>query len=187
MPDPGQPHDTKSLWTSHRSAMVSFALGLAVLLSSFSTPATADTGLKSPIKLGEVTFRWFGLPLYDASLFAEGQERFDWQTPMALKLSYRRGFTRMQLTKATAAELTRLEGPRADQDRLLAKLERCFRDVAAGDSFVATTRDPNQVALYLNGRQTCDVRHAEARKRFLNIWLSPNSRSARLSSQLRGN
>ncbi|KII15990.1 chalcone isomerase family protein [Phaeobacter sp. S60] len=186
MPDSRQLRVTKIRRMRHRSVMAAFALGLAVILSSFSSAATAETGLRSPIKLGEVTFRWFGLPLYDASLFAEGQNRFDWQTPMALKLSYRRGFTRAQLTKATAAELTRLEGPRADQERLIAKLETCFRDVAAGDSFVATTQDPNQVALYLNGRRTCDVRHAEARKRFLNIWLSPNSRSARLSSRLRG-
>ncbi|MFV1443203.1 MULTISPECIES: chalcone isomerase family protein [unclassified Phaeobacter] len=167
-----------------RSAIAAFAVSLGVGLAS---AATANTGLSSPTKLGEVTFRWFGLPLYDASLYTEGQTRFDWQNPMALKLSYRRGFSRSQLMQATVAELLRLEGRRADHDQLVGKLDRCFRDVRPGDSFVATTRVPDQVALYLNGKQTCDLRHADARKRFLNIWLSPNSRAARLSSELRGN
>ncbi|APG46195.1 chalcone isomerase family protein [Phaeobacter porticola] len=161
-------------------------LSLGLLLAIAAVPARANIGLNAPTKLGEVTFRWFGLPLYDASLYAEGQSRFDWQTPMALRLKYRRGFSKLQLMKATASELARIEGPRADQDQLIAKLDRCFQDVAAGDSFVATARAPDQVALYLNGRQTCDVRHPQARKRFLNIWLSPDSRAARLSSRLRG-
>ncbi|MFS4580800.1 chalcone isomerase family protein [Phaeobacter sp. C3_T13_0] len=168
------------------SVTPALALCIGLLLTILSGPTYADTGLKAPTKLGEVTFRWFGLPLYDASLYAEGQNRFDWQTPMALRLSYRRGFTQSQLMQATTAELARLEGPRGDQNELIAKLDLCFRDVAAGDSFVATTRDPDHVALYLNGRQTCEIRHKDARKRFLDIWLSPNSRAARLSSRLRG-
>ncbi|WP_293575195.1 chalcone isomerase family protein [Phaeobacter sp.] len=161
-------------------------LGLFVSATSSVAAAQSGTGLSTPQKLGEVTFRWFGIPLYDASLFADGQPEFDWQRPLALELSYRRSFSQAQLMRATAYEIERIEGPRGDQAEFFAKLDGCFRDVAAGDRFVATSTNANQVALYLNGQQTCDVRHSDARKRFLNIWLSPESRSARLSRQLRG-
>lgn len=153
---------------------------------SVATPSKAEIGLSAPTKLGEVTFRWLGLPLYDASLFLEGEQQFDWNTPLALRLSYRRAFSKDQLMRATAAEIERLEGQRPDQAQFLQKLDQCFRDVGAGDSFIASSPSRNQVALYLNGRRTCSVRHPDARKRFLNIWLSDNSRAARLSRELRG-
>lgn len=146
----------------------------------------AETGLSQPVKLGEATLRFLGLQIYSATLHTQGTEQFDWGRPLSLRLDYARGFTAQELLAGTEKEITRIEGTRPDQAEIFAKLATCFEDVEKGDAYVALAPTPDRVTLRLNGRQTCDISHAGLRKRFLGIWLSPNSRSARLSSQLRG-
>lgn len=161
---------------------------LAALLLALWVPAAQaqDTGLSAPVKLGEATLRVLGQTIYNATLFTEGTAGFSWAQPLSLRLDYDYGFTAEQLLRGTGKELQRIEGQRADQSALLQKLAPCFQNVAPGDSYVALSPSSNRVTLRRNGKPTCDVTHPDLRKRFLGIWLSPNSRSARLSRQLRG-
>ena len=161
---------------------------LASLLLALWVPAAQakDTGLAAPVKLGEATLRVLGKTLYSATLHTEGSAQFSWSQPLSLRLDYAYGFTATQLVKATGREIERIEGQRPDQAALLAKLAPCFRDVGPGDSFVALSTASDKVALRLNGQQTCAVTYPRLRQRFLGIWLSPDSRSPRLSRQLRG-
>ena len=161
---------------------------LATLLLALWVPAAQaqETGLATPVKLGEATLRVLGQTVYSATLHTEGPRQFNWSQPLSLRIDYDYSFTAAQLVKATGREIERIEGPRADQATLMQKLAPCFRDVGPGDSFMAISKSANQVELRLNGKQTCNVTHPELRQRFLGIWLSPNSRSPRLSRQLRG-
>lgn len=155
-------------------------------LLALSTPAGAETGLAQPVQLGQATLRFLGLEVYTATLNTEGAGPFSWERPLSLRLDYARGFTAAELLEGTESELIRVEGNRPDQPEVLAKLAPCFHDVAAGDHYVAYAPGADQVEMRLNGRVTCTVTHPDLRRRFLGIWLSPESRSARLSAQLRG-
>lgn len=171
------------------SFCIACLLGAAsIVLSTEAVRAdrAGDTGLSQPVKLGEATLRFLGMQIYSATLHTEGADRFDWDQPLSLRLDYARSFTAQELLAGTEKEITRIEGPRPDQTELFGKLASCFEDVEKGDTYVALSPAPNRVALWLNGRETCDISHEALRKRFLGIWLSPDSRSARLSSQLRG-
>jgi len=159
------------------------------LILSLSAPAMGlanSTGLGAPVPLGQATLRFLGFEVYTATLHTEGADQFDWAQPLSLRLDYARGFSAEELLQGTRKELQRIEGARSDQPQLLQKLAGCFRAVDDGDHYVAVSTAPDTVEMRLNGARTCRVSHPDLRKRFLGIWLSPNSRSARLSAQLRG-
>ena len=165
------------------------ALLIAAAARLLPGSATADLrtfGLSQPVQLGAVTFRWFGLPVYRAQLHTDGGTQFDWSRPLALQIEYFRSISEADLISSTRSEILRMEGPRSDQDAMMQKLAGCFRTVGKGDVFTAVSTRAETMALHLNGVQTCTISHPGLRKRFLSIWLSDNSRSARLSASLRG-
>lgn len=158
---------------------------------AWSQPITASTdleraGLRDPVQLGAATIRWLGAPIYDARLFIGGGGAFRWQGPMALQLEYRRSFKGEQLLEATMQELRRIEGGRTDHAALRRDLQGCYRDVRQGDAVTAVSTGRDDLALWMNDRRLCQVRASDIQQRFLGIWLSPQSRIARLGPQLRG-
>lgn len=163
---------------------------LLVIIIALPARASASPevgrAMSNPGKLGEVTFRWLGLPLYDAALFTPAGQGFSWARPIALQLTYARSISRDNLIEATITEMERMEGARGDHAAIRQKLVSCFRDVSKGDRFTASASGGNAVQLWFNGRQTCTLGHSNIRERFLGIWLSDKSRSVRLSRQLRG-
>lgn len=161
---------------------------ILIALPHHARAGTAEirAAIPDPASRGAVTFRWFGLPLYDATLYTAGGNAFDWRAPLALKLVYAREIPAETLVRATLSELRRMEGARADHAAIGRELGSCFRDVGPGDRFTATATGADAVTLWFNGARTCTLSHAGIRERFLGIWLSDDSRSARLSRQLRG-
>lgn len=164
------------------------ALALTALLLYPVTPAAGSSvdGLSQPQKLGEATMRWLGLPIYNAALYTQGSNQFSWTQPIALELEYLRSFPASQLTKSTLDELERIEGPRSDHSALIGKLGRCFRDVSKGDRLMAYSSTASKVSFSFNGGAACTVSHSGVRERFLGIWLSDSSRSAKLTRRLKG-
>ena len=158
-----------------------------LIASSLAAKSYIDAaGVKNAKAISEVPFTWLGLKLYDASLYTPGGAAFSWQNPMAIELTYARKLPRTKLVNATRDELKRLEGNRADHAAILADLNRCLRDVERGDRFTAVARNAASVDLFFNGAKTCRLTQASIGKRFLNIWLSENSRSSRASRKLKG-
>lgn len=149
-------------------------------------PYIEAAGVKDARAISDVPFTWLGLKLYDAALYTPGGAPFSWQSPLAIELTYARKLPRSKLVNATRDELKRLEGNRADHPAIVAELERCLRDVMRGDRFTAVARTSASVDLFFNGTKACRLTQAGIGKRFLKIWLSDNSRSARASRQLRG-
>lgn len=151
-----------------------------------SVPATVAAVLPGATVRGEATLRFLGVPVYRAALFTANGAAFDWKKPMALRLKYAMSFEAGELVSATRKEMARIEGTQPDHAEIEGKLAPCFRDVVSGDAFVAATAGPDALSFWLNGSQTCTLRHAQIAQRFLSVWLSENSRSPRQSRQLRG-
>lgn len=163
-------------------------LTLTALLLNPAPPAAGSSvaGLTQPQKLGEATMRWLGLPIYDAALYTEGAARFSWSQPLALELRYLRSFPASQLTKSTLDELQRIEGAQGDHAAMIVKLGECFKDVRKGDRLTAYSSASSKISFSFNGGAPCTVSHKGVRERFLGIWLSGNSRSAKLTRRLKG-
>ncbi|WP_166415785.1 hypothetical protein [Cochlodiniinecator piscidefendens] len=130
---------------------------------------------------GEATFRWFGIPVYDARLFTPGGAALNWQQDLTLELTYRRALARQSLIDSTQSEMQRL-GYTRPQD---ADLQSCFRNVRPGDTFRAQTEGADQLRLYLNGAEVCRLAQPDIRRGFMSIFLSDNSRAPNVSRHLR--
>ena len=177
-----------SSWWSRMATVVPFLLTLLVALPlrAENVPAEVKSSLATPEPLGQTTYRWLGVPLYEATLYTARGKSFGWDAPLALQLVYARNLKGGSLVDATLAELDRIEGKRADHSDIRAKLSPCFRDVGVGDRYVAVAGSSDRIAFWRNGSKTCEFSHAGAKKRILGIWLSDDSRSVRQARRLRG-
>jgi hypothetical protein len=155
------------------------ALVVATAPPSRATPSEVQAVLEDSRPLGRATYRWLGLPLYEATLYAPGPSAFDWEKPLALELVCARALSVGVLLDSTLSELGRIEGDQPDHLTIREKRSGCFRGVDKGDLYVAMSGDANGVSFWLNGRRTCDLSHPEAKRRNLGIWLSEQCRAAR--------
>ena len=132
------------------------------------------------------TVTWLGFRVFDIAVFTPNGARYDPTEPAAIELKYARKFSKKSLTTATMEEFDRLEGTQTDHPQIARKLQTCFADVGPGDRFLAIGAARDRVSLFRNNRQTCRLTHPNIRARFLDIWLSLDSRFPAVSRRLRG-
>lgn len=162
-------------------------LRMASLLVALLLGATAAHALPSSLEgtklRGEATFRFLGIPIYDARLYTRNGAALSWSDTFGVELTYRKNLTQYDLVEGTMRELNRTGAPMA----VRAKLEACFKDVKKGDRFLAVSQGPNQVGFWLNDRPRCTLKHPRINARFMGIFLGENSRSAAFTRRLKGN
>jgi len=152
-------------------------------------PSEVAAQLPRARRQGRGTFRWWGLPIYDAELWTEqplAPERFD-QAPFALALHYARTLAGQQIAERSLVEMRRI-GPVDDtQARTwLAALRDAFPDVAEGDRLVGLHRPGEPTRFFCNGRPTRNVSDPAFAPLFFGIWLSPRSTEPALRQALYG-
>lgn len=133
-------------------------------------------------KRGEATFRWLGIPIYEARLFTPSGADLNWQDDFALELTYLRKISRDTLVESTLTEMQRI-GANAPA---LARLANCYRDVTSGDRFQAITRGADEIRFQFNGLDVCTLTHPDIKAGFMAVFLGENTRSARFTRNLRG-
>ncbi|WP_170425981.1 hypothetical protein [Ruegeria arenilitoris] len=131
---------------------------------------------------GTATFRYLGLPVYDAKLYTPGGAPFSWGEDFGLQLTYRRNIKQKALVESTLDEMTR----QGNSGMTQAQLETCFQTVNKGDSYLAVSEGPNKVGFWRNGRKTCTLSSPGVKKTFMSIFLGDNTRSASFTRQLKG-
>ncbi|GAA6181361.1 MULTISPECIES: hypothetical protein [unclassified Shimia] len=186
----------------HRTAVLRTTLrdrALMVLLSGalvigWVACARADTNpeaapevrglLGQPQALGAGQFRYLGLKVYDAQMFAPRGQGFSREGLYALEIEYARKIKRGVLIKASLNELKRIEGPQSDHTDILEKLTVCYRDIRPGDRIVAAPKSKDALNFWVNGAQTCTLRHRDIRDRYMAIWLSEKARDRQFARQV---
>lgn len=136
--------------------------------------------------LGAGRMRWFGLLLYDASLWVNGAE-WQWDRPFALDLHYAREFSGRRIAEASADEIRRmgLADP-ARIDGWRAEMLRVFPDVKSGDRITGVYRPGEGAEFFLHGRSIGAIRDPEFARVFFSIWLDTRTREPRLRAALLG-
>ncbi len=133
-------------------------------------------------KWGSGAMTWFGLSIYQATLWVAGQSVDS--SPMALQLDYLRDIPRERLVQTSLDEMRRLGADEAQLVRWANDLRRVFPEVKEGDSIVGVHYPGRGASFYFRGQLTGDVADAEFARRFFSIWLDPASRSPALRSAL---
>lgn len=124
---------------------------------------------------GSTRFTYWGLSLYDASLWvqagfnAQQFERFGF----ALQLHYLRDFTNAAISNRSVEEMARRAPPTAERRALWQQwLQGAFPDVHAGDRITGIHLPGNGALFLTNGRETGRVADAAFARLFFGIWLS---------------
>lgn len=162
------------------------SIGLPSQLCAHSPPHEVRANVAGAQMLGAASYRWLGLPLYDATLYTTDGMSFDWSRKVALQLVYARKLSRDTLVNATLAELVRMERSRQDHPAIRKKLTACMRGTTTGDRIVAISTGRDSMSFWFNGWKTCDLSHPGIKRRVLGIWLSEGTRFARQSRALKG-
>ncbi|MEO8038607.1 MAG: chalcone isomerase family protein [Betaproteobacteria bacterium] len=136
--------------------------------------------------LGQGKMRWFGLHLYDASLWVSGPD-LRWDRPFALELRYARALSGDRLAEVSIEEMQRLGHIDPDQSALWRdRLRRAFPDVQNGSHITGVYRPGAGVQFYHDGRATALIDDPGFARAFFSIWLDPATRVPKLRAALLG-
>lgn len=155
----------------------------AVLLApTWLEASPKDITLPDAQLRGTATFRFLGLPIYDAQLYTPGGAPFIWSDDFGLKLTYRKTLKQKALVDSTLDEMAR----QGSSPPIEGQLKACFQAVSAGDSYLAVSHGPDKIAFWRNGRKSCTLSFPGIKRSFMSIFLGTNTRSAAFTRQLRG-
>lgn len=159
------------------------ALALCFALGAHANPLPHLAGFEA---VGSGTLRFFGLRIYDATLWAP---RGVWASgqPFALELRYARSFDGTAIAKRSIEEIRAQRTlPEATLVRWEAQLAAIFPDVQEGDRLIGV-RTPGEGAAFYSGTRPigriADEAQADA---FFDIWLAPATRAPDLRARLLG-
>ena len=172
----------------HKVLAAAFTVAAMVApgIASSQMPKAVEAAFPDAKQVGEATFSFLFWDVFSGTLWSEDGE-FDWDSPFALSLTYFTDFSAAELTDQTIEELDRLtDWPEAKLASFRATVAPCMADVSSGDRFTAVSTEPDQVQLYLNGRETCTFEWPAARRSYFRSWLDDDSRFPERSRQLKG-
>ncbi|MFY2824336.1 hypothetical protein [Ruegeria sp. MALMAid1280] len=157
-------------------------LSLALLAPDGLVASSGLNTLDGAQLRGTATFRYLGLPVYDAQLFTPGGAAFSWNQDFGLQLQYRRNVSQKALVNSTLDEMQRIGRAVPVRDQL----QTCFKAVKKGDLYLAVSEGPDKVSFWLNGRKTCTMSYPGIKRSFMSVFLGENTRSAAFTQRLRG-
>ena len=161
-------------------------LGLAAWpLASLATtgPETPTAGFR---RWGSGEFRRFGFLVYEATLWAGGEDPL--RPPLALKLTYKRNISGRDISDASVKEIRNLGV--ADEARLRGwgeQMAGIFPDVRPGDHILGVQL-PDAARFFFNDRSIGTIDDPAFARAFYAIWLdvktsAPDLRAALLKRQ----
>ena len=122
---------------------------------------------------GEGSFRWFGLLIYHARLWAQpgGWRASD---PYALEIRYARHIDGAALAERSIEEMRHIRaGNDAQHQQWLQAMKRTFPDVKDGDRLLGLATPGGVTRFFMNGKPIGDVDDPAFGPAFFGIWLSP--------------
>ncbi len=146
--------------------------------------------MPNAVALGSGSFRWFGLKVYDARLWAErrGISADDWvRTPLALELTYARTLYGNRIADASADEMKKLGiGSAAQQRAWLEAMRQIFPNVDSGTQLIGVYRPGQPTRFFRDGAAIGEVADPEFGPAFFAIWLHPRTSAPKLRAALLG-
>jgi len=171
-----------------------FLLVLLSLSTVLSTALANSGGLKQALPdatvIGSGSFRWFGLKLYDASLWAvRGSFNPDnWQSAsLALELNYARSLEGRRIAEASIDEMKKLSiGTPAQHKAWDEAMKQVFPDVDKTTQLTGLYAPGQPTRFFRNGAAIGEIADPAFGPAFFAIWLHPKTTAPKLRSALLG-
>jgi hypothetical protein len=152
-----------------------------------NAPTEVQAYLPQATRAGGTRMRFFGLSIYDASLwvapgFAAAQYAAN---PLALELRYLRALNGKSIAERSLQEMRR-SGPldAATEQRWLQSMGEAFPDVKEGDRLTGLHTPGAGTRFFFNGAARATVADPAFGPQFFGIWLAPWTSEPRLRSEL---
>ena len=171
-----------------------FLLVLLSLSTVLSTALANSGGLKQALPdatvIGSGSFRWFGLKLYDASLWAvRGSFNPDnWQSAsLALELNYARSLEGRRIAEASIDEMKKLGiGTPAQHKAWDEAMKQVFPDVDKTTQLTGLYVPGQPTRFFRNGAAIGEIADPAFGPAFFAIWLHPKTTAPKLRTMLLG-
>jgi hypothetical protein len=168
---------------------VVFAVALVVTApAAADVPPHVDRALGEARTAGSGRLTWFGLHVYDATLFVPAAgfdaERYADQ-PFALELTYARQLNGRAIAERSDAEMARLGiGTQSQRASWLQAMSSMFPDVRAGQRLAGINRPGRGTDFYLDGSPLGRIDDPSFGPAFFAIWLDARTSAPDLRTRL---
>jgi hypothetical protein len=133
---------------------------------------------------GQGKFTWFGMKIYDASLWV-GEAGYAPGAPFALELRYARALSGARIAEASADQMEKTGGGTAAQRALwLEKMRAIFPDVKDGSRITGVFVPGGAVRFHLDAAVLGTIAEPGFAQAFAGIWLSPRTTAPQLRDAL---
>lgn len=169
-----------------RAFLAAFALAAAMAAAQGVVPLPAALVAELPAlkPLGDGRLRWFGLHVYDSSLWVPG-ESWSFERPFALDIRYAMSIKGRDLTERSLVEMKRLGYTDAQKlGRWESAMDRVFPDIRPGDRLVGVSVPGKEARFYSQDRFLGTVADPEFARAFFSIWLDPATSEPKLRAQM---
>lgn len=165
---------------------------------STTTSALARSVLGSTLPVGDYTLRWFGLRVYEATLWASEARMPSMTQPvrnapfdreLVLELRYAMSLSGERIAERSDTEMGRQPERASATQRAawLAQMKSLFPDVRPGDRLAGAYRPGAATRFWLNDKPLGDIADPDFGPAFFGIWLDPRtSQPAMRTALLRG-
>lgn len=147
------------------------------------------TSFPELVSVGRGEMRWFGLLIYEASLWTTSGlfQSIEKSLPIALTLQYDKNISSEALAQRTLEEWEHL-GKFNRKTRILWKqrLEQIWPSVKPGDKITTLVSEDNRTTFFHNNTLISELDDPQFGKAFLSIWLDPNTSEPDLRMELIG-
>jgi len=141
---------------------------------------------------GTGTYRWFGLQIYDATLWlptvpasASQTTQPDWSHPLVLQLRYARTLRGADIAQRSVAEIEKLGlATPVQQQSWLAAMRALFPDVSDGSTLAGVHLPGRGARFFHNGQPLGDIDDPAFSRAFFSIWLHTGSSAPALRAAL---
>lgn len=165
-------------------AAAAFAAALAQASPPLPVALASEVPMLKP--LGEGRLRWFGLHVYDSSLWVPG-DAWSFDRVFALDIRYAMNIRGRDLTKRSLEEMRRLGfSDPAKLRRWEEAMDRVFPDIRAGDRLVGVSIPGREARFYSQDRLLGTVPDPEFARAFFAIWLDEKTSEPGLRQRMLG-
>ena len=135
---------------------------------------------------GEGEFRWFGLAVYHARLWAP-EKGWRANEPFALEIRYARAIRGERLAATSVDEMRHTgAGTEAQRQQWGAAMRAVFPDVADGDRLIGLAAPGAATRFFVNGKPIGEIDDPAFGPAFFGIWMSPATSRPDLRRMLLG-
>jgi len=180
------PHTVSLLLFCHMLGL--FVCVLPAHAASDAVPLHISSELGDARLSGQGSFRWFGLKIYDATLWVE-KTGFQPGSPTSSKfvidLTYARDLYGERIAQSSIGQIRQLGfGKAGQQAEWLEKMKSLFPNVHEGTHISGVHLPGKGARFYLDGKMLGEIDDPEFARAFFSIWLDERTSAAKLREQL---